>query len=195
MLAEWLTHLTTPCKEPYRKLGYLGELISIRHRHRRCKTAWQPHLDTCKKCITTAASKVPHTKKAVVLGSGLLLDIPIDYLAKRFETVVLVDICHLRETRKIAKTYPNIEFIEADVSGVVDSLLNWNPGTELSKPSTKSSFLDHADYVVSANLLAQLPLTPLAYLEKIAPDLDAKQLRNFAAGILGHHLKLLNQLK
>ena len=194
MLEEWLTHLTTPCKQPYKQLGYLGELIAIRHRHRRCKAAWQPHLDTCKKRITSAVKEIKNTDKVVVLGSGLLLDIPIDHLSKRFKTVVLVDICHLRETRKIAKTYPNIKFVEADISGIIDALLCWNSGTELPEPNIKASFLKNADYVISANLLAQLPLTPLTYLEKIAPDLENEQRQNLATRIIRHHLEMLKGL-
>ena len=124
----------------------------------------------------------------------MLLDIPIDHLAKRFKTVILVDICHLRKTQKIAKTYPNIEFIESDISGIIDALLSWNLGTELPKPDTNSNVLNNADYVISANLLAQLPLAPLAYLEKIAPDLDGEQRQNLAASIIRHHPELLRNL-
>ncbi|NQV84682.1 MAG: hypothetical protein HQ494_12785, partial [Rhodospirillales bacterium] len=157
MLAEWLTHLTTPCPEPYRELGYLRELIAIKYRYQRCKAAWAPHLANCKALISEEVHKAFTNKSAVVLGSGLLLDIPIDKLATHFETVYLVDICHLRETRNKTRAYPNVRFIEADICGVLASLMDWKRGSELTNPLPYLELLNDANYVVSANLLAQLP--------------------------------------
>jgi len=45
MLTEWLTYIAADCTPPARKLGYLRESIAIRSRYRRCRTAWQPHLE------------------------------------------------------------------------------------------------------------------------------------------------------
>lgn len=195
MLAEWFTHLTTPCQKPYRQLGYLGELIAIKHRYRRCKTAWQPHLESCKKLISEASENTPQTGSAVVLGSGQLLDIPIDALARRFKTVYLVDICHLKNSRQIAKKYDNIELVETDISGTVTSLMNWEPGDALPDPDPVIDVLPAADYVVTSNLLAQLPLAPLHYLEKRAPDLPTLERDGYARLILAHHLTLLQNLE
>lgn len=194
MLAEWLTHLTTPCPEPYRELGYLRELIAIKYRHQRCKTAWAPHLANCKALISEEVHKAFINKSAVVLGSGLLLDIPIDKLANHFETVYLVDICHLRETRNQAKAYPNIQFIEADISGVITSLMDWERGSKLTTPLSHLDILADADYVVSANLLTQLPLIPLEFLEKHNPDLSDDERHSFARNIIRHHLQMLSAL-
>ncbi len=80
MLAEWFRHLTTPCPRPLRDMGYLKELIAMDARHRRCREAWVSHLEACKNVILDAALDVTRgvpRRKAVVLGSGLLLDIPI----------------------------------------------------------------------------------------------------------------------
>lgn len=194
MLAEWFTQLTTPCQKPYRQLGYLSELIAIKHRHARCKEAWQPHLQACKKLIAEASQKTPNTYTAVVLGSGQLLDIPIDVLAKRFDSVYLVDICHLRNSRKIAKTYPNIKFIEADISGTVAPLLDWVPGQDLPVPNPDLRLLAEADYVISSNLLAQLPLAPLQYLRQKEPDMDELQQNSYAKLIISQHLEMLKSL-
>ncbi|NQV99079.1 MAG: hypothetical protein HQ483_05250 [Rhodospirillales bacterium] len=193
MLAEWLTYLTTPCAKPYRQLGYLSELIAIKHRHRRLQAAWQPHLDACRQLITEAAAKTPRTGLVVVLGSGQLLDIPIDALAARFERVCLVDICHLRNSRKTAGTHGNIELLEADISGTVAGLLTWQAGEPLPEPQPDLSILGEADYVVSSNLLAQLPLAPLHHLEMRAPDLSDRARDGYARLIIAHHMALLHK--
>ncbi len=194
MLAEWFTHLITPCPEPYRELGYLRELIAIKYRHQRCKAAWTPHLTNCKALISEEVHKAFTNTSAVVLGSGLLLDIPIDKLATHFKTVYLVDICHLRETRSRARAYPNIRLIEADISGALTSLMDWEKGSAFTTPLSHLDILTNADYVVSANLLAQLPLIPLGFLEKNNPDLSDDERHTFAQNIIRHHLQMLRGL-
>lgn len=194
MLAEWFTQLTTPCQKPFRQLGYLSELIAIKYRHQRCQTAWQPHLDACKKLIAETAENTTATRSVVVLGSGQLLDIPIDALVRRFDRVYLVDICHLRNSRNVAKKHSNIELIETDISGTVAALLDWTPGEDLPEPDPAVDVLADASYVISSNLLAQLPLAPLSYLENNAPDLTELARDNFARLVLAHHLTLLQNL-
>ncbi len=197
MFAEWLTQLTTPCKKPFRQMGYLAELIAIKHRHRRCRRAWQPHLKACKTLIAAQAETLKNRSAVVVLGSGQLLDIPIETLSGLFDTVFLVDICHLRNSRTATRLLGNIQFIETDISGTVARLQAWQPGRDLPEPVTETGLLGllaGADYVVSANLLAQLPLAPLHYLEKNAPDLSTRERDRYAQLIMGHHLALLNTL-
>ncbi len=194
MLGEWFTHLTTPCGKPYRRMGYLHELIAIDHRYKRCRAAWAPHLEQCQSLITEAAAACPHQGRAVVLGSGLLLDIPLTYLATTFDDVVLIDICHLRSTRSLVKKYQNVRLIEADISGSVDPLLYWLSGDQnmpLPTPNIDTNLLGGADYIISSNLLAQLPLTPLTHLTTHAPDLDPAALNTIARTIIDHHLSLL----
>ena len=195
MLAEWFTYLITPCQKSFKQLGFLTELIGIKHRHQRCEKNWSPHLNACKNLIENAAQSAHGFDKAVILGSGLLLDIPIEALSKRFKKVILVDICHLRKVRNIAKKYPNIELIEIDISGTVDALLAWNPSSNLPKPDPDLDVLNDADYVASANLVAQLPLAPLHYLLKKAPKLSEMQREVYAKSIIDCHLKMLSDLK
>jgi len=194
MFVEWLTHLTTPCQKPFRQMGYLGELIAIKHRHARCKTAWEPHLDTCKNLIAKAARSAEKKGSVVVLGSGQLLDIPIEVLCKEFDRVHLVDICHLRNSRKRTSAFTNVNFIEADISGTVAPLAAWTPGDELPEPAPVLEVLEKAGLVVSANLLAQLPLAPLQFIEDKSPEVDQLSRDNYARLIMSHHLEMLTKL-
>lgn len=194
MFAEWLTHLTTPCQKTFRHMGYLSELIAIKHRHARCKSAWEPHLRACKNLISEAAQKIETKGSVVVLGSGQLLDIPLEDLAEQFEAVHLVDICHLRNSRKRTRHLININLIEADISGTVAPLMRWNSGDELPEPEPRLEILETADLVISANLVAQLPLSPINFIEQQSPNIDQLSRDNYARLIMSHHLALLGKL-
>ncbi len=197
MLAEWFTHLSTPCPQPYRRMGYLRELIAIERRHHRCRAAWASHLANCHKLITEAASSCTGKGKVVVLGSGLLLDIPLPHLAKEFDQVVLVDICHLGSTRRQTRDFKNVQLVEADISGVADPLERWLSSDDqqpLPVPVVDRNLVTDADYVVSSNLLAQLPLTLLGWLKKKSPSNNSESLQIFSRNIVDHHLSLLQSL-
>jgi len=193
MIGEWLTHLTTPCGQPFRRMGYLRELIAIRERHRRCRTAWRIHLAASRALIPEAIESCSGRERVVVLGSGLLLDIPLAELAGRFDTVVLIDICHLRTTRRKAARFANVELEEADVSGIAEALgsRRLNDRAPLPEPEPDAGPLSGADLVISANLLSQLPLVPLDHLEVIAPELSKAERDRFARSVIDHHLALL----
>jgi len=197
MLGEWLTHITTPCPQPYRRMGYLKELIAIERRYRRCRSTWVSHLENCQNLIIGAAGSCTNKGKAVVLGSGLLLDIPLPYLAQNFDHVVLVDICHLRSTIRTAQEFPNVRLMTADIGGVVTPLDKWhreNRHPPLPTPDIKRELVSDANYVVSSNLLSQLPLTPLNFLEKKHCEINDQDKKAFARNIIDHHLSLLQSL-
>jgi len=197
MLAEWLTRLTAPCQQPYRRMGYLTELIAIRFRHRRCHVAWDPHLKNCRELIRSVIPSCTERQKVIVLGSGNVLDIPLTDLARQFEEVTLIDICHLPATRRLTRRFKNIRLLESDISGVADALDRWLAGprqSALPDPAIDQTLLNGASYVISANLLAQLPLVPLSFLARQATDIDDGTLSAFARKVIDFHLSLLRSL-
>ena len=60
---------------------------------------------------------------AIVYGSGLLLDIPLDTLSRAFARVTLIDAVHLRSTRRLARQFTNVPCAETDRPGVAVGLL------------------------------------------------------------------------
>ncbi len=196
MLAEWFRHLTTPCPAPLKRMGYLKELISMDARHRRCREAWASHLRECHDLIGKATEGIEH-RKVTVLGSGLLLDIPIEELAAAFEEVALVDILHLPQVKQRVRAWPNVRLVTLDLTGVAEA--TWRHVSQgrtgpLPAPNTDTGPFADADLVVSANLLTQLPLPPMGLVRekgRDAPDEDAKA---FAGRIVGHHLDFLMAL-
>ena len=190
MIHEALTWLTTPAPDWARKLGYLRELIAIDARYRRCRAAWEPHLKASHDTIRKAIARCERRRQAVVYGSGLLLDIPIDDLSNAFRNVTLVDAAHLRKTRRTLRRFDNVGCVEADVSGVaLGLLLGAGKGADrlpqpAAPPMDASSSID---LVVSANLLAQLPIIPLRFLDRRL-GLPGDAQHDYARAIMRAHL-------
>lgn len=191
MLTEWLTYLTTDCSPAARKLGYLRESIGIRSRYRRCMTAWQPHMEHSRAALLSSLDECANFRTALVFGSGLLLDIPLDELARRFERVLLVDVVHLPEVRRTARRHDNVYCLTHDVTGFMQQMHSLSSDhLDLSPPQR---FLDDAsiDWVASVNLVSQLPLLPLDWLRKNLHELDETALEAWGAKMMRQHLDYL----
>lgn len=190
MLREALTWLTTPAQDWARKLGYLHELIAIEARYRRCRSDWQPHLDASRAVIRQAIAQCDRRREAVVYGSGLLLDVPLSDLAEAFERVVLVDAAHLRTSRRKAGRFANVRCVEADVSGVaIGLLLGVGKGSDRLPEPGMPDIEDPSriDLAISANLLTQLPVTPLRFLSQRL-NVAEEALDGYARAIMQAHL-------
>jgi hypothetical protein len=144
-------------------MGYLYELVGIKSRFGRCRTAWTPHLQRTRSVIRRAAERCPQRRKAVVLGSGLLLDVPLDDLARDFREVVLVDLIHPLRTRWRRRRFANVTLLRADVSGVAEQVYRMAKVSSANLPRVEPSLFvgdDRVDLVVSVNLISQLPHVP-----------------------------------
>ncbi|KAF0234187.1 MAG: hypothetical protein FD177_1099 [Desulfovibrionaceae bacterium] len=191
MLAELVEYLLTSCPLPARKLGYLTEAVAIRARHRRCRAAWQSHLENSRAAIMEAAQASSGRKCALVLGSGALLDVPVEQLARMFERVVLADVVHPLAARWRVRRLYNVRCMTLDVTGTLAALAH-GPGIPDSTPLALCDLLkrEAPDLIVSANILSQLPLLPLRRLK--ASGLHAPlELEAFASRLLAEHVSLL----
>jgi hypothetical protein len=167
MILETLEWLATPCPRPLRDLGYLSELIAIGARHRRCRAAWADHLSRSRQAILDAADRAANRRRAIVLGSGRLLDVPLAGLAARFESVALVDAVHPLAARWQARRHANVTLVTRDVTGIIEALHRWRPGEPLPVPRPLDMIHEpDVDLVVSLNLLSQLGVLPIEWLEK-----------------------------
>ncbi|GFK94880.1 hypothetical protein NNJEOMEG_02728 [Fundidesulfovibrio magnetotacticus] len=190
MLAEALEHLLTPCPAPARRMGLLRESVAIGARHRRCREAWRPHLERCRAHILQAADACQGGGTALVLGSGRLLDIPLEELAARFRRVVLADAVHPLNVRWRARSLPGVRLDAVDLTGTWQEVLQGR----LPRPADPALYRDLSpDLTVSANCLSQLPLAPLARLEA-AGRYDADELEAFHRAVLAAHLDWLRTL-
>ncbi|MEI7456856.1 MAG: hypothetical protein WCK93_09015 [Nitrosomonadales bacterium] len=191
MLSEWLTYLAADCSDFSRKSGYLRESIGTRSRYRRCKNAWQSHLENSRSALLESINACSSHRTALVLGSGVLLDIPLAELAARFENVWLVDLVHLPEVRRAVRRYANVRCIEHDVTGFREqSATLLESRLDLPDPV---QFLDELriDWVASVNLLSQLPLLPQDWLRAHFPSIDEQKLEAWGDRIMQQHLDYL----
>ncbi len=163
MLAELAAWLATPASLRARRLGYLTDSIALMARARRCRVQWADHLERTRAAIRAAAKAADPAGAALVLGSGSLLDIPLAELAGRFARVVLVDAVHPWPARRASRRYANVARVTADLSGAGPALSGTGP---VDPPVAALARAHGAGLVVSANLLSQLPIIPVATAEK-----------------------------
>lgn len=162
MIKEIITYLWEKPFHPHEgPFGHLIESISLREKERRCHEAWLPHLESCKNFIIQNCQKIKNKKTAVVLGSGPLHEIPIEWLSKNFQNVILVDIIHLQSTKRSVGHLSNITFINHDISELEESLQKGDLTTKV--PEKK--FAEDCSVVISANLLSQIPLHLERYID------------------------------
>ncbi len=197
MLLDLFTHLTTSCSPCVRRLGYLDETVAMRGRYRRNRTEWQPHLDSTYAFVLAVAEKVQNRNKVVVLGSGLLLDVPLAELSAMFREVVLMDIVCLPEVRRQIKGYGNVSFIKHDVTNIAERLyMNRQQGTnELPKAVPAPSEIDKgAGLVVSLNILSQLWVIPRTFAAKQRPVLPHDQVEDWCRQLVESHYASLRSM-
>jgi len=160
-------------KKAARKMGYLKDQSGIYNRYLNEEGAWQPHLDNCKKYIKQVSQKVFSNRNIAVLGSGWLLDVPIDYLSKTFENVILVDIFHPKQIERRIKKYKNVFLSTEDLTGdgirqiyenrrsIKHNGLEWLNNLKLKD----HFFYNEFDFVISLNILNQLDILMVDYLK------------------------------
>jgi hypothetical protein len=167
LLAEIVSWISTPCRLDHRRLGYLGAAISLWARGSRWRRDWSTHEVNAKAAILASSADLPLHRTCVVLGSGVLRDVPLAELAAQFETVRLVDIIHLWPARLKAMRYRNVKLLELDLTGTTDLLLGRAMG--FSDPFNRLAQDQSIDLVVSATCLSQLPLGPEAIAARRKP--------------------------
>jgi len=197
MLLYLITSLTTPCSPFVRQLGYLTEAIEMRGRSRRNAAAWRPHLDNTRNFVLSVAERCRDRNKAVILGSGLLLDVPLAELSSMFREVVLMDVICLPNIRRQLKAYANVSFIECDVTNTAEQLyrngLKGVPELPGSAPLVPGIGED-CGLVVSLNILSQLWVVPRAYAGRRFRGLNEYQVDEWCSSIVAAHYAFLHSL-
>jgi hypothetical protein len=185
MLHELWDFLTTPASKEARQKGYLYQSIALSHRARRCQTYWEPHLVRAKEMLRQAT--LEHKGHVAVLGSGLLLETPLDLLRQRFSKVTLIDVVHTKDVReKIAVFNANASVPphEGGIGHISIELIEM----DLNRSTPSGRF----DFVVSANLLSQLPLVPTQQMRRKGAGESA--LLKTADELQTRHMQMIKEL-
>ncbi|MGM0408225.1 MAG: hypothetical protein ACQERU_09575 [Bacteroidota bacterium] len=180
------------------KMKYLSDQKGIINRYIREKADWDKHINNTKKFILKSAeSKL--NGKAVILGSGWLLDVPLKELSENFAEVILIDIIHPPHVLKKIEQYENVIPKKADITG---GLIDYVYSTIKTDKKNKSKTLlsggrlfsyaipSKVDFVVSLNIMTQLNtlLTDYMKASKLYSDVE---LNSFARQIQESHLEIL----
>lgn len=195
MIRELITYLSARCRPHVRSMGYLYEAIAMRERYGRHQPEWQHHIDNTKAFLLSAAERTSNKDKMIILGSGLLADVPLGELTGLFKDVVLADIVHLPEIKKRIRHYPNARLVEHDAAGISERLFhnakNGNNELPLPLPDLPEK---GADLVVSLNMLSQLPVVPHIHALKNMPGLNENDLESWCRLIIETHVSWLGSL-
>jgi hypothetical protein len=156
MLPEILLYVTAEAAPGMRRLGLVNDAVALWSRATRCRTAWAPHEAHCHKIVEAAISDLNRRRTALVLGSGLLRDVPLVTLLARFDGVILADAVHLWPARRRSVS-PRASRVALDLTG----LSGWLGGGAAGRAEPLARFHSDPtiDFVLSANVLSQLPMS------------------------------------
>jgi hypothetical protein len=173
-------------------MGFPAEISGIQGRYRRCREHWAEHIERTRSVILRGAERAENRRKAIILGAGLLHDIPLAELSAMFREVVLVDLMHPLSSRWATSHLHNVHRVTADVTETLAEAYRvaWDADKPLPR-SEPTLFLDdpEVDFTASVNLLSQLPCMPMTYLNRQgahSPDKVDEYARDLIRGHFGY---------
>ena len=196
MIPLFVDSLLTVTPRCVREMGYLREAVGIRRRWKHCSTHWAEHVRYCRAIILKAAERCYDKRRVVILGGGLMHDIPLDELCAMFGEVVLADIVHPVSSRLLTRRYKNLKRMTLDVTGVMERVFQIGWERDKPLPLSRPGFLldgDAPDLTVSLNLASQLPCMPIAWLKKWKARNDG-ELDRFARQVIDAHMQWLKEI-
>jgi hypothetical protein len=197
MISELLSFLLTPCPAYVRRMGYLSQAIALKGRYRRRRASWQFHLEKSKAFVIETSVNCPKKERVIVLGSGLLLDVPLDELSRLFGEVILVDIVHLSQVMRSVRDYPNVRLVQADITGIAEKLFEdiargrrQLPESEPVIPESNGS----ASLVISLNIISQLSVIPIDYIRAKTSTDDETLMQAWCDRMRKAHIQALQKI-
>ncbi|MDE0417083.1 MAG: hypothetical protein OXI95_09140 [bacterium] len=194
MLRDIVEILRSPAPLHLGPMGYLRELAGIARRAEECREEWRPHLERTRQVIEHAALGCRQRESVLVTGSGLLLDVPVEMLARTFRRVILVDIHHGRSTRRAVRRLANVELVALDVTGVARACYRFSrTGCHGHLPEGHPPAIGDApfDLAVSVNLMSQLAVMPRRYVLGHCPAFPPERLKMFTRELISSHIDWL----
>lgn len=178
MFARLFRNFLTSCPPAARQLGLLREHEDIAQRHARVRAAWAPHLAMSRQVVLETAERCASRRRALVIGAGDCLDVPVEGLAGMFGQVVLADIVTSAEVKRWERKLPGrVQGVNWDASGALAALAAVR---ETVAPHEAPEIFAKADpgpppgsepdFIVSANCISQLGLVPGHSLPAYAKD-------------------------
>ena len=158
-----------PSKRIIRRMGLSDDQDGIMRRYINEEGNWNEHLNRTKQYIENTIVQFK-PKHIAVLGSGWLLDLPIDFLLEHCEKIYLYDIRHPNQVMNRYKNVSKIEFITMDITGgMIDYVYIRQKSNHLFKeklPELDFTPLKQIDRIISLNILNQLDILIIEFLRR-----------------------------
>jgi len=186
-----------PSSRILRRMGLIEDQNGILSRYQGEIDSWEGHLSNTKNFISDCLTSC-RPQKIAVLGSGWLLDLPAELLAKH-EMVVFYDLRHPEFVRKKYRDQKNFHFELLDVTGgLISKTYNLcrrrkghDPDSIYKQLQIPGLILpDTFDYVISVNLLNQLDILIIDHIRENFIT-DQKWEQKVRRMIQENHIKLL----
>jgi hypothetical protein len=178
-----------------RKMEYISDQEGILRRYNREREGWDEHLNKCGDFIFRILQNHQY-RHVVVLGSGWLLDFPLEKIYKIVEKITLLDINFPDPVKRKVKDFINVECIPTDITGgaiqmIYDGIKS--AGQKFILPGeiqTPHIIPEEGRIIISLNILNQLDILLVDYMRKKLRTKE-EQIRNFRKSIQEAHIRLL----
>ncbi|HCC71596.1 MAG TPA: hypothetical protein DEQ09_10670 [Bacteroidales bacterium] len=182
-------------KKMIRKLGYKNDQQGIINRYLREKGQWDTHLLRCREYILDSIEC--HKPDIVTfLGSGWLLDIPLEEVQDKCNRINLVDLMHPSQVKHITGSVRKVKLYEEDLTGGALSAI-WDGYTRdidisnIEIPLYEPLF--DAGLVFSINVLTQLDSLPADFLAR-KTKMTTKEISKLRQAIQRAHIRYLKNI-
>lgn len=181
-----------------RRMDYISDQSGIYSRYARETENWNAHLEKTKQFISNYILK-NHCQTASVLGSGWLLDLPLEFLSLRLRKIMLYDVNHPPQIRKKLRNHQCFRLITADITGgLVAGAYNAVNLYRKRKKKTEITDLEFTgfkpsedtDCYISLNIMNQLDILIIDYL-KTQRIYSAEELHTLRTNIQQSHLNAM----
>jgi len=185
-----------PEKKILRRMNYISDQKGILRRFMR-EDGWKSHVDQAGSFINDVLEKNSF-RHIVVLGSGWLLDFPIETALQHVEKITLVDVYFPPPVLKKAKSLANVECIAADITGgfirsvysqVRTSKQNFFIPGDVLPPRIMP---EKDKLVISLNILNQLDILLVDYI-RLHGRYDEDSILNFRKIIQESHINMIRE--
>ena len=181
----------------FRRMGYFDDQSGIIRRFQREREHWDTHLKNTRQ-FAIEAMQGKSQKSAAVLGSGWLLDVPVEEMNRYFEKLYLYDLRHPKAVKKQVKYLENVVLRICDISAFARPVYQYvksyrnqgeRPPVSDIQPQTTLD-LSGFDFVFSCNILNQLDILLIDYLTQYF-ELNHEETILFRSNVQQHHINIL----
>lgn len=172
----------------------------IFRRYLREKAHWDVHLDNTRKYLLNHLTGRNATTLAL-LGSGWLLDVPVNELTRRYRMIYLIDLRHPAQVLKKYQSHNRLTFITADITGgaadAIEQVLRGKTTVQdinFNAENLLNALPETPDEWASVNTLNQLDILLVNQLEQQGGH-STEELFDLRRRIQSNHLQFLSKRK